>query len=343
MEVLLYFYQMKKILILLLITVSHLSHAQKATIIAGKAIHFQLDDIDFVVADTLLADKKPIMLFCQGSQPIPLFIKFDDKVTFFQGGGVANFDMKSIRQSYHVVVISMPKTPLIVEKDKLNRNFSYYENKSNPDEPTKAFMEADYLENYVNRGIRVLNFLKGQSWVENSKLIVAGHSQGSKIASKIASQNKDVTHLGLFGANPFGRIDEFVRRARKDAEMGKISWEEADRQMNEQYDFFRQVNKQGSLENQPELKAWKTFSILQIHDWLTIDKPIYLVYGTADITAELCDIIPLYFIQEGKGNLTLKRYLNLEHNFFDVKENGRPDYEKANWKEVMNEFVEWTK
>lgn len=334
---------MKKAIYLLIAVIIFTQNINGQKLVENKAIHFTVDSIDFLVADTSLIIKKPVMLFCQGSQPIPLFIKFDDKGAFFQGGGIANFDMNSVRKAYHLVVISMPETPLVVEKSKLNRNYNYYEDKSNPDVPTKAFMEADYLENYVNRGIRVLNFLKEQTWVDNGKLIIAGHSQGSRVASKIAAQNASVTHLGIFGGNPFGRIDEFVRRARKDAETGKITWEDADRQINEQYDFFRQVNKTGNAETQPELKAWKTFSTPQIHDWLVTDKPIYLAYGTADIAAELCDIVPLYFIQEGKENLTLKRYLNLEHNFFEVKEDGRTDYEKAHWKEVMNTFVEWTK
>lgn len=333
---------MKKYSCLLYLIVILAFNASGQKLIENKAIQFSVDSVDFVVADTSLLIKKPIMLFCQGSQPIPLFIKFDDKYTFFQGGGLANFDMNSIRRFYHVVVIAMPATPLIIEKEKLNKNFNYYEKGDNPDVPIKAFIEADYLENYVKRAIIVLDFLKEQPWVDNNKLVIAGHSQGVKIASKIAIKNAKVTHLGLFSGNPFGRIDEFIRRARKDAEDGKISWEEADRQMNEQYQFFRQVNLPGNIEKQPELKAWKTFSNPLIKDWLILDKPIYLAYGTADIAAELCDIVPLYFIQEGKENLTIKRYLNLEHNFFELKENGRPDYEKAHWKEVMNEFVKWT-
>ncbi|MEM9991318.1 MAG: hypothetical protein AAF738_06100, partial [Bacteroidota bacterium] len=55
--------------------------------------------------------------------------------------------------------------------------------------------------------------------------------------------------------------------------------------------------------------------------------------------AELCDIIPLFFINAQKNNLTMQRYLGLEHNFFEVKEDGKVDYDSSNWTRVMNEFL----
>ena len=68
-------------------------------------------------------------------------------------------------------------------------------------------------------------FLRKQKWVDNSKLIVAGHSQGSKVATVIALNNKKVTHLGLFGANPFGRIDQNIRNYINEDEIKEITWE----------------------------------------------------------------------------------------------------------------------
>lgn len=86
----------------------------------------------------------------------------------------------------------------------------------------------------------------------------------------------------------------------------------------------------------------KSFSRPLINDWLKIKIPTYLAYGTNDIASDLCDLVPLFYIQNSKTNLTYKRYLNLEHNFFEVKENERANYEKEHWQEVMNEFIKWT-
>ena len=316
---------------------------QKTSIIDSKAIKFEIsknnDSINFIVVDTVLTQVKPVFLWCQGSLPLSLFVKFENGETWMYGGGISNFDISNIAKYYHLVVISMPKTPVVANENELKSDYQYI--------PTPEFQaefwKADYLENYTERAGIVLTFLQEQAWVDNSKLVVAGHSQGLKIASKIASNNKNVTHIGLFAGNPFGRIEIFIRQARKDAESGKITWEDAEREMQKWYDFYKSANNPQEIEKYPHLIPWKSFSVPIIDELLKINIPIYLTYGTADIGSDLCDLMPLYFIRENKDNLTLKRHINLEHNFFEINENGVPDWDKPHWSEVMNEFVEWTR
>ncbi len=38
-------------------------------------------------------------------------------------GGITNFDYQEIKEYYHIVVISMPKTPLIVEESELDNQY----------------------------------------------------------------------------------------------------------------------------------------------------------------------------------------------------------------------------
>jgi pimeloyl-ACP methyl ester carboxylesterase len=187
-----------------------------------------------------------------------------------------------------------------------------------------------------------LKFLRKQAWVDHSKLIIAGHSQGSKVATAIAASNKNVTRLGLFGANPFGRIDQVIRDYRKAAESKEITWVEADQKIDEEYEMFREAHNGDSLKAKPYLLAWKSFSKPLLNDWLKIEIPTYLGYGTNDIAADLCDMVPLFYIQNGKKNLTYKRYLNLDHNFFEVDQKGEPNYELGHWSAVMSTFVKWT-
>ncbi len=335
----------KQILILTLIFYSVISYCQNGELLEDKVIKFSIeqetDIIDFIIVDTLLETKKPIFLWCQGSLPVPLFCEIENYGNYFFGGGVSNFNYTEIAKEYHLVIISMPKTPIIGKKENLNAGFQYVPNPEKPRSFLREYIEADYLENYVDRALKVLEFLKLQNWVDHKKLIVAGHSQGSKITTKIAVKNSDVTHIGLFSANPFGRIDQYVREARLDAQLGNISWEKADSLMNDNYKFYEQANNEDSIRIDPSLKAWKTFTETYYDDWLSLDIPIYLAYGTEDRTSDLCDIVPLFFIEKGKNNLTLKRHLGLEHNFFELKENGRANHEKGHWKEVMEEFIKW--
>lgn len=51
-----------------------------------------------------------------------------------------------------------------------------------------------------------------------------------------------------------------MRQARLDAQLGKITWEEADQQMEAQYEYFKTANNPDSLAQNPELKAWQSFS-----------------------------------------------------------------------------------
>jgi len=332
-------------LVIILILTSNVL-AQNKGVVYNKAIHFQLekekDTIDFIVADTVLNEKKPVFLFCQGSLPIPLFIRIDKDFVFMFGGGISNFDKATIREHYHLIVISMPKTPFYSEINHLTKSLCYIPDTSKKEEFRTDYLQADFLENYIKRANVVLNFLEKQKWVDNNKLIVAGHSQGAIVATALAYKNKKITHLGVFGYNPNGRIDQMIRQERKNAEKGLQTWEQANENIDYWINFWKNANNPTIMKEHPQLIAWKSFSKPTINEFTSIDIPIYLAYGTEDITSDLCDLIPLKFIEKGKNNLTLKRKIGLSHNFFEVDEKGMPNHKKPHWTEVMNGFIKWT-
>jgi hypothetical protein len=330
------------IIVFLIISISCFS--QRKNIISNEYSHFQLtlkkDTIDFIVADTNLTIKKPILLFCQGSQPVPLF--FDIPNQGIVPVTLNNFDVNEMKKHYHVVVISMPKTPVIASLDHLNKSYNYVLDTTQEHSYSPEYVKADYLENYVARANYVLKYLRKQKWVNNDVFIVAGHSQGSRVAVGIASSNKHITNLGLFGYNPMRRIDQLVWTKRLEAENGSITWEEADKNQQELYDFYSTIQNDDSLKMNPSLKSWRSFSISSIESLLDLEIPIYVAFGSKDPTSNYCDLLPLYFIEKQKSNLTMKRYPNLEHNFFPINENGSTDYQNGEWKSVMNEFIKWT-
>lgn len=329
---------------LFLLLISTCFFAQK--LINDEALSYSIKDknntIEFIVLDKQLSQKKPVLLWCQGSLPYPIYVDSPNEGLWIIGGGITNFDTEYIKKYYHLVIISMPETPLIAQENEINDSYWYFGDSKKKNIPSTDFQKADYLENYVDRGIKVLKFLKKQKWVDSSKLIVAGHSQGSKVASKIAIKYKGVSKLGLFSANPIGRIDQNIRTLRKKAESNVISWEEADKAMNEEYQFYKDSFDSEKVKQNPDLLSWKSFSEPLIFDWLSFNKPIYLAYGTNDIASDLCDLVPLYFIRAKKDNLTYKKYLNMDHNFYEVTEMGNSNQKKEHWREVMNQFVDWT-
>lgn len=332
-----------QLIIYLIISISCFS--QRKNIISNDYSHFQLklkkDTIDFVVADTNLNVKKPILLFCQGSQPVPLF--FD-----LPGQGIVpvtlnNFDVSEMKKQYHIVVISMPKTPVIVGLNHLNKSYNYVLDTTQEYSYSPDFLKTDYLDNYVARANHVLQFLSKQKWVDPNQLVIAGHSQGSHVALAIALSNKKVTQLGLFGFNPLGRIDQYIRMARKQAEAGEISWEQADSIQQTEFQEYENLFDPTKSIDIANAESWKSFSKSQLNQLISLKTPVYIAYGSNDINGDFCDLLPLYFIEHQKTNYKVIRYPNLEHNFFPINENGQPDYQNGKWKTVMNEFIKWTR
>ena len=336
---------MKNLLFNAFMFVSLFSFSQTRELFNNEVIRFNLpvknDTIEFLVADTVLNRKKPVLLYCQGSMPFPLFYDLKGKKELF-GGGVSNFNLDSIRKQYHLVVISMPKTPFCVGENHLNRDYCHVPDTANRQVFSKAFYQADVLENYVFRANKVINFLKKQTWVDKHKLVVAGHSQGAQVAVVLASKNKSITQLGLFSYDPFGRVEKIIRGIRKDAETNKISWGKADSLMNDRYEFNKAIHDPEFLKEHPEYLNWNSFAQSTIETLLKLKISIYVAYGTLDNSAALCDYLPVYFDRAKKENLTLKRYVNREHNFYGIDEKGRINYKDKQWVEVINSFVCWS-
>lgn len=329
--------------IFLILSYSHLLMSQER-VNGTEYLHFELklksETIDFIVADTSLSSKKPILLFCQGSQPVPLFIDFGERGVF--PVSLNNFDVKTMKEIYHVVVISMPKTPLIATEKNLNKSYSYVTDSSIQHSYANEYLEADYLENYVKRANHVHRYLKKQEWVDNSQLVVTGHSQGSRIAVELATVNKNITQIGLFGYNPLRRIDGVIYNYRIAAQQGRLSWQEVDSLQNQYYAFFNEFQDEELLKNDATLRSWKSFSTNSINELLSLKIPIYIANGSNDYATFYCDLLSLHFTEKEKNNLTLKRYPNLEHNFFEVDEYGNVNYSHGHWSEVMNEFIKWS-
>lgn len=74
---------------------------------------------------------------------------------------------------------------------------------------------------------------------------------------------------------------------------------------------------------------------------MAIDIPIYITYGTKDLGALGCDILPLEFERHSKTNYRVKAYPGLGHNFEEVGPDGTSDYENMYWDDVMAAFVKW--
>ncbi len=335
---------MKLLVTLVFICLCHGAWSQKVGVIANTYSHFELGHkngkIDFVVADTQLNQTKPILLFCQGSQPVPLFV--DLGMRGIVPLTLNNFDVDEMNRYFHVVVISMPYTPVKVVPLNLNRSFNYVLDTAINQSFDSNYVRSDNLDNYISRANKVLEYLQQQPWVSKLGTVVVGHSQGARVAVGISTSNTIVSQLGLFGYNPMRRIDQLIWQQRNRAKEGRITWQEADSVQQNLYTFYKDVQNPDSLEKHPEYRSWKSFSKSSLESLANLVIPVYIGYGSEDEIAQYCDQIPLSFIEKQKTNYVLKRYVGLDHDFFPVRANGRTDHANGKWKNVMNNFISWT-
>lgn len=276
---------------------------------------------------------KPIFLFCQGSQPQPL-IKYDEQGMY----GVFPFPTDSLELNYHIVIISKPNIPIIADSKTLNREMCFVDPITG--KFPKKYSDRNYLDYYVNRNISVINFLQKQPFINSNKLVVAGHSEGSTIASKLALVCKKVTHLIYASGNPLGRIQSIINQNRiNETDTDSTRYAESD------FEYWQQVvSDNNSLDDTygDTYKATYGFSIPPIQYLEKLKIPIFVCYGTKDVSLPFNDYLRAEMIRQKKNNFTFKAYIGLEHNFFPLTETGQIDYDKFNWDKVANEWWKWT-
>lgn len=340
---------MKRILVVFVFLIPFITRAQDKGLIQGLDVRRfelknKLDTIDFILLNGKTDTIKPVLIFCQGSKPIPLVTIIPTGRKFFTL--LNNFDYRKITRDYHLVLISMPHTPLQVEEKKLSKQYCFITDSTNQQSYSPLYLKDNYAENYIRRTKEVIDFLYEQKWVDKKKIYLLGHSQGSKVVIGAGLMNPKVSKIGYLSGNPLGRIDQLVREQRQLAKDGKMTVEESQQQIESVYEMWRQLNahpNETTTEFGDPNKTWTSFSKPEIDNLLKIEQPLYIAYGTEDLTSVFCDLLPIYFISAKKNNLTLKPYLGLEHNFFELDKDGRPIYEKGHWQEVIDNFIKWIK
>ena len=272
---------------------------------------------------------KPLFFFYQGSLPQPL-IKTDGEKKY----GVFPFKADSLTKYFHLAIVSKPFVPLIMDKKKLSSNFCYLDTNGNI---PKLYSDRNFLGYYVQRNIKVLKYLRKQKWISSNKLILAGHSEGSTIASKIASLYSSVTDLIYSGGNPLGRIMSIIGQSRHEetesiriAETDFIKWQDSNSDPNN-LDYSRGDSHKTTIGfSYPPIKYLEKLKI-----------PVLVCYGTKDWSAPFNDYLRVETIRKHKSNFTFSAYIGAEHNFFPINQNGQINYDIFNWDKVADDWLTW--
>lgn len=301
------------------------------------AMKYQDEPVDIIVISKKGEEKlaKPIFFFCQGSLPQAI-VKYDEKGLY----GTLPFDENPFLEEFHIVIVGRPFVPIISDVKKLGKNFCYYKDVEK-ELPPKGYLERNYLDYYVFRNNFVLKQLAKERWVKNKKLVVAGHSEGSTIASKIASINRKITHLIYSGGNPYGRIMSILAQSRS-FDTDSIN------EGNNTIDYWKKVVENPNDINSQTGYSYKTmysFSLPQKDNLMNLEIPVLISYGTKDWSAPFNDLFQMEAIREKKKNILFNSYLNLEHNYFPHEtlgaKNGTANHEIYNWDKIAEDWLQW--
>ncbi len=297
---------------------------------------YKCDTVDILIKSKKGEEqkRKPIFLFCQGSLPQPL-IKKDGEKTY----SIFSFKTDSLEIDYHIAIIGKPSIPLIVEASTLGHNFIYEDPKTG--KIPKEYSNRNLLDYYVERNIKVIDYLEKLPFVDKTKLVVAGHSEGSTIASKLALKCRKVTHLIYASGSPLGRIMAMVGQDR-----ATETDTDSSRYAESEFEYWKEVvNNKNNMDdtNGDTYKATYDFSIPPIKYLEKLTIPVLICYGTKDWSAPYNDYFRVEMLRQKKHNFTYKAYIGLEHNFFPLTTTGQPNYDIFNWDKVANEWWEWTK
>ncbi|MCF0060223.1 hypothetical protein MUK70_13325 [Dyadobacter chenwenxiniae] len=293
---------------------------------------YKNDQVDLLVkskkGDELIP--KPLFLFIQGSLPRPLIITYDTTRAY----GTFPFNLDSLVLDYHVAIISKPHIPLVTDEKELSKDLNFID--SDTKQFPYAYQERNYLDYYVERNKAVIRFLQKQKWVSSEKLVVAGHSEGSTIAAKLASTSKDVTHLIYLSGNPFGRIMSMIERSRRnETDSSKLAEED--------FVYWKSVVKdpEGTAGSGDSNRTTYQFSIPPLDYLNKLSIPVLIGYGTSDYCSPYNDFFRVETIRQKKDNFTFYTYIGLDHNFFHVDKNGNTNYEMYNWDKVGADVYRW--
>lgn len=277
--------------------------------------------------------KKPLFLFCQGSLPIPLIIKYNDngKKGIYP---LFVFNPDGLSEDYHLVIINKPYVPLIADQKSLKTDLTY---RDSTDKFPKKYIERNLLDYYVDRDIAVIKFLQSQTWVSGNKLVVAGHSEGSTIAAKLAFSFSKVTELIYSGGNPCGRILTIIEQQRAhESDTAKYG--------EKVFSDWKNIIDDPANMDASYGDAYKTtyqFSIPPMNYLEKLKIPVLITYGTKDYSSPFNDYFRTKMIRQKKKNFTFNAYIGVEHNFFPLKANGETNFDIFNWDKVADDWRNW--
>lgn len=288
-----------------------------------------LGEINYHVYKNKINDRKPLIIYLQGSTNFPLYWlnpngRYSSSITL---------SVDSMCNDYHIILISKPNTPFVDSIQIAPSGRKQYPIKEGYSKKYSLDWRANSADKVINDALKKLN-------IDTSTIIVWGHSEGSQVAPAVALKNKKVTHVISMMGNSLNHLYDFILNERVSALKGERSNEDAQANIDSLYVEFEKIYKDPKSTTKEwfgeTYYKWSSFTLNSpIDNMLKLNIPILYVAGGEDRHSILnMDYAKLEFLRKGKDNLTYKVYPNCEHFFMETKTN---ESGKKEWVDHLDE------
>jgi pimeloyl-ACP methyl ester carboxylesterase len=284
------------------------------------------EPIDVIISRDTSTVRKPLLLFLQGSGAMSALNYQDGKLYVI----ALPFNPKPYLPYCNIAIIN--KAALSICDTTLKAS----------GELTEAFMSQDYLDNYVQRAEQVLKYFKHERYVHKDSIFVVGHSQGYRVAAKLAATSKIPCKVVCMSANPFNRYAEGIGKYlyANGCEIENLSAVDSIYERSHSVQSF--VGQYKTIERMPpNARNMVSFnSELSLTHLLKVKVPLLVVHGTDDAGSNDNLLLPIIFDANRKRNLTMLTKVGYDHNFWKTTNGGNPEKEFG-WDEVFGEVFLW--
>ncbi len=287
------------------------------------------DTIRFYIYNPNNVVKNKIFLYIQGTGDLPM-VNGDDEGECCYNNYPKNL-MKAFPADYAFVYIQKVGLP-------------YYSRTLKDYKPDSTFVRRNNVIDRAYVADKVINYILKKVYPSAKTVAVLGHSEGSDVAAKLAVINKKVTHLCFAAGNGASQTFNNILLIRRKMLNKEISPLEAQNQIDALYAGLVKVYENPNsteLYYNGDTYKWN-YAINQppIDNLLQLKIPIYLAIGSNDekVPVEASDFIKAEFIRNRKSNLTYKVYLNCNHSFIEIAEDGK---KIDRWSELFMDFLKF--
>ena len=186
--------------------------------------------------------------------------------------------------------------------------------------------------------------------VDQSKILVIGHSQGGQVAPKVAVINKKVTHVVLLNSNSLNHLYDFVLQERLASFTGEQTFEQTQNNIDSLFADYKKIfadpNNKTKNWNEETYYRWASFSNeTPLENMLKLNIPIMVIAGGKDLWGSFImntDYVEIEFLRYKKTNLTYKVYPYANHFLQDeITENNNTRYIDLK-PSIFKTIDEWT-